>query len=74
MSTTTQVVLLPDKGEEEKEHHYSMTIFFILLVLGKVTLLHFLFVYLHLFDKYVCFDDWGLIPALFMCWTSTIAI
>jgi len=40
-STTTpeEVVLLPDKGEVEKEHHYSMTIFFILLVLGKLATL-----------------------------------
>ena len=44
-TTPVEVVLLPDKGEVEKEHHYSMTIFFILLVLGKLlTLLHQLFV------------------------------
>ena len=36
LSTTMPVAPLPDEGEVEKEHHYSMTIFFILLVLGKV--------------------------------------
>ena len=39
LSTTTTRAKdadLPEKGASDKEHHYSMTIFFILLVVGKL--------------------------------------